>query len=199
MTPESEIREALDEIMGRLEMRGGSSRLKALIERIMDDLVNTIFDWLAIDNVTDAHRDLATLVIILAILALIGLGIFLAFRIRVNIRKRRMAIQDDIGFTPDEWFTRYQQALNQGDIQEAFRCAWRRTLAELTAKDRVVERRGLTTGEAVKEAKLMDPAFASFTQRFEQAIYANRRAVQEDIVQAELWRAAIHREAGIRP
>lgn len=196
MTPESEIREAVAEIMAGAEFRADGTTWLTLLDRVVDDFMNWVFDTWNLGDPTPVQRQVISALLVVGVILLLILAVFLALRVRSVIRRRRMAIHEDIGVSPAEWAARYDAALAQGNWQEAFRCAWRRTVAELAQADRLVERRGLTTGEAVIEAGLTGPAFAAFTRRFEQAFYARKHATQDDIVQAGLWRDAISQEVG---
>lgn len=194
VVPEQEIRETLAEILSRTEYQGSTASWFELWNRIVWDWLNKFFFFNEVVEPTVGQRNFASALILILFVILCILAIYAISRIRKVIIARRRGLQDDIGLTPDEWSTRYSTAVAAGDFNEAFRCAWRHTLAWLNEHERVVERKGLTTGEAVTEAGLSDPAFASFTQRFDQALYARRPAGEQDVAQAAEWRDAIFRE-----
>lgn len=194
MVPEEEIRETLADILSRPEYQGSTASWFELWNRIVWDWLDRLFSIEKLVEPTVGQRNFGSaLILVFFILVLAGV-IYALTKIRKVIIARRQGLVDDIGLSPDEWNSRYTAALAAGDYNEAFRCAWRHTLAWLNEHERVVERRGLTTGEAVAEANLNAPAFAAFTNRFDQAIYARRPAGEQDVAQAGAWRDAIFRE-----
>lgn len=194
MVPEQEIRETLADILGRPEYQGSTASWFELWNRIVWDWLDKFFFVDDLVEPTIGQRNFASGIILVLFIILIALVMYALTRIRKVIIARRRGLLDDIGLTPDEWNTRYTAALAAGDYNEAFRCAWRHTLSWLNEHERVVERKGLTTGEAVAEAGLTGPAFAAFTKRFDQAMYARRPAGEQDVAQAGEWREAIFRE-----
>ncbi|WP_336248780.1 DUF4129 domain-containing protein [Stomatohabitans albus] len=198
MIPASEIREAIEDILARSEFRG--SHL-AWYERLIDVVGTWIEDFLKLFDVDipeEPRTVVASIVVIVGFLLALAIIIFLVYRIRTVQRTKRKGIEEDLGLTPAEWEQRYTQAVAEGDMHEAFRCIWRSTVAELDVAGRVTERRGLTTGEAVAEAGLKGDAFAVFTKRFEQAMYAGKQATGDDVSRAVQWRSTILEEVHSR-
>lgn len=194
MIPEEEIRQTLADILSRPEYQESGASWFELLMRIIYDWVDKIFRYQGIVEPTVGQRNFASAVLVILFLILCGLIIYALTRIRKVIISRRRGLNEDIGLSPDEWDTRYGAAIAAGNYQEAFRCAWRYTVAWLNDHERLVERRGLTTGEAVAEANLQGDAFAAFTNRFDEAMYAKRHATAQDVAQAGQWREAIMRE-----